>query len=345
MDPQLEILTITPQQKNHIYQATQRMGFPFVFNSGERGEPLEKIIPDVQALMMKTLDDSGFNIDLSEIVEGKKEIALLKNFPTGITPGTPKLGPGEGYTWQPKGILPTFLMLGLAGKMGIGLSKFTMFAVPPYKVEGGVSRPEIVHTDSCQYNILFCLRGNEEAVTGYMSFSDILSDMPKELRDELFEVKFRVRGKPEGEFFPVFYKDEKRGRIMPYYTDSIQSSKPTTDIGMAALKFISDQRNSEKAIRLTLEQGDVLVFDNTAGVHWRDEFRTNKRIFDDAYGGSPDTTVGEKAHFSATDRFVITMFLPASKEKPIEYKPEMEDSVVKRISEIKSSQREPFILE
>lgn len=160
--------------------------------------------------------------------------------------------------------------------------------VPVHKTEyqqiSTSSKTELaLHTETAfhpykpDYVVLFCLRGDPQAVTTYANLSDILKHIRVEtkhmLKSKMFttgiDLSFRTNGE-EDQQIPVSIIGEADGMLTFTYDATVM--KPNDYLARLVLEELEDAiKKCTKEI--VLKTGDLLVIDNRKTIHGRKPFQ------------------------------------------------------------------------
>ncbi len=132
------------------------------------------------------------------------------------------------------------------------------------------------HPHRPRYLLLICLRGDPSAVTTLSSIHEVLPHLPAEVRDILFQARFRTavdesylhgRQNVLGMPMPVLSGD----RELPTMVFDADLMVGTDEAADEALQVLSHAVASLRT-GIALEAGDLLVVDNAVAVHGRSPY-------------------------------------------------------------------------
>jgi L-asparagine oxygenase len=215
---------------------------------------------------------------------------LLKGMPIGSLPATP----ATPTTHTSKDQTSEFSLLTVARRLGqpVGYEPehggdIVQNLVPVQGTEtrqvSTSSKVELMfHTEAAfhphrpRYLLLICLRGDPHAVTTLSSIHEVLPHLSPEVRDTLFQPRFRTavdesylhgRQNVLGEPMPVLSGD----RELPTMVFDADLMVGTDEAADEALQALSRAVESHRT-GVVLEPGDLLVVDNAVAVHGRSPY-------------------------------------------------------------------------
>jgi alpha-ketoglutarate-dependent taurine dioxygenase len=133
------------------------------------------------------------------------------------------------------------------------------------------------HPYKPDYVMLFCLRGDPNAVTTYANLSDVLKildpDTRKVLKKKIFttsvDISFRSNGE-EDQQIPISIVGEKDGKLtFTYDSYFVRGINEEANNALVSLRSAIKQCT----IDIVLQSGDLLVIDNNSTIHGRREFQ------------------------------------------------------------------------
>ena len=215
-------------------------------------------------------------------------IILYENLDVGYVPPTP----ATPYP-APEKIAPVFLEYAKKYGHPIGYiqeqnGQIIQNIVPVHKTEhqqiSTSSKVELaLHTETAFHPykpddvMLFCLRGDPQAITTYANFSDILKQLDKTtidiLKKEWFttgiDISFRTNGELDKQI-PIKIINEYNGILSFIYDVTV--IKGINDEAQKAL--VDTQKAIENCTQeIVLKTGDLLVIDNRKTIHGRKPFQ------------------------------------------------------------------------
>ena len=215
---------------------------------------------------------------------------LLKGMPIGDLPATP----ATPTTPTTKDRTSEFSLLTVARRLGqpVGYvpehgGDIVQNLVP---VQGSETRQVstsskvelMFHTEAAfhphrpRYLLLICLRGDPQAVTTLSSIHEVLPHLSPEVRNTLFEPRFRTavdesylhgRQNVLGEPMPVLSGDRELP-TMVFDADLMVGTDAAADEALQALSHAVEAHRTG----VVLEPGDLLVVDNAVAVHGRSPY-------------------------------------------------------------------------
>jgi L-asparagine oxygenase len=221
-------------------------------------------------------------------------IFLYENLDVGYVPPTPAT-PIVSSPQHASSKESTLVLLRHAEKYGYPIGyiqeqngQIIQNIVPVHKTEyqqiSTSSKTELaLHTETAfhpykpDYVVLFCLRGDPEAVTTYANLSDILKHISPEtkniLKSKMFttgiDLSFRTNGEEDQEI-PISIIGESDGMLTFTYDATVM--KPNGDLARSALEELEGA--IPKCIKeIVLKTGDLLVIDNRKTIHGRKPFQ------------------------------------------------------------------------
>jgi L-asparagine oxygenase len=215
---------------------------------------------------------------------------LLRGMPVGHLPATPS----TPTTPADKDHLSEFTLLSVARRLGqpVGYGPehggdIVQNIVPTQAAAdrqvSTSSKVELMfHTEAAfhpyrpRYLLLLCLRGDPNAVTTLSSVHEVLPHLPAEVRDILFEPRFRTavdesyldgRQNVLGAPMAVLTGDRQLPSIV-FDADLMVGTDEAADDALQALGHAVEALHTG----VVLESGDLLIVDNTVAVHGRSPF-------------------------------------------------------------------------
>lgn len=215
-------------------------------------------------------------------------IILYENLDVGYVPPTP----ATPYP-APEKIAPIFLEYAKKYGYPIGYiqeqnGQIIQNIVPVHKTEhqqiSTSSKVELaLHTETAfhpykpDYVMLFCLRGDPQAVTTYADLSDILKHIAPETKHMLklkmfttgIDLSFRTNGEEDKEI-PISIIQKVDGRLTLTYDATVM--KAHDFLGQEVLEELENaiQKCTKEIV---LKTGDLLVIDNRRTIHGRKPFQ------------------------------------------------------------------------
>ena len=221
-------------------------------------------------------------------------IFLYENLDVGYVPPTPAT-PIVSSPQHASSKESTLVLLRHAEKYGYPIGyiqeqngQIIQNIVPVHKTEyqqiSTSSKTELaLHTETAfhpykpDYVVLFCLRGDPQAVTTYANLSDILKHISPEtkniLKSKMFttgiDLSFRTNGE-EDQQIPTSIIGEADGMLTFTYDATVM--KPNDYLARLVLEEL--ELAIQKSIKeIVLKTGDLLVIDNRKTIHGRKPFQ------------------------------------------------------------------------
>jgi L-asparagine oxygenase len=221
-------------------------------------------------------------------------IILFKNLDIGFVPKTPAT-PFSNSIKEASSDKSSMIFLEYAHKFGYPVSyiqeqkgQLVQNILPVHKTEtqqiSTSSKVELaLHTETAfhpykpDYVLLFCLRGDPNAVTTYANVDDIvkkldlwvIATLSKKWFTTNIDISFRTKGQKDKNIpISVLEKTEDGYNFIYDYT----FVKANDELGRAALEKLHEAV-SECIQEVVLETGDLLVIDNNKTIHGRKPFQ------------------------------------------------------------------------
>jgi len=221
-------------------------------------------------------------------------IILFKNLDIGFVPKTPAT-PFPNLIKEASSDKSSMIFLEYAHKFGYPVSymqeqkgQLVQNILPVHKTEtqqiSTSSKVELaLHTETAfhpykpDYVLLFCLRGDPNAVTTYANVDDIvkkldlwvIATLSKKWFTTNIDISFRTKGQKDKNIpISVLEKTEDGYNFIYDYT----FVKANDELGRAALEKLHEAV-SECIQEVVLETGDLLVIDNNKTIHGRKPFQ------------------------------------------------------------------------
>jgi L-asparagine oxygenase len=221
-------------------------------------------------------------------------IILFKNLDIGFVPKTPAT-PFPNSIKEASSDKSSMIFLEYAHKFGYPVSymqeqngQLVQNILPVHKTEtqqiSTSSKVELaLHTETAfhpykpDYVLLFCLRGDPNAVTTYANVDDIvkkldlwvIATLSKKWFTTNIDISFRTKGQKDKNIpISVLEKTEDGYNFIYDYT----FVKANDELGRAALEKLHEAV-SECIQEVVLETGDLLVIDNNKTIHGRKPFQ------------------------------------------------------------------------
>lgn len=163
----------------------------------------------------------------------------------------------------------------------------------------------LFHTDASfhplapDFVVITCLRADSErvAVTSFTSLDDVLASLPPRQREVLAQPRFLAEG-VEYDYDRVGVRGNRSPRVplvrgtpeRPFIAYDQDIHRPLDEEAAEALRAM-DEALEAHAVRVRLEAGDVVLFDNRRCIHKRSPFQ---------------------AHYDGTDRWCLLTYVSAS---------------------------------
>jgi len=145
------------------------------------------------------------------------------------------------------------------------------------KVELEMHTETAFHPYKPDYVMLFCLRGDPNAVTTYANLFEILKTLEpntrKVLKKKIFttnvDISFRLNGEQDQQI-PISIVGEKDGKLtLTYDSYYVRGINEEANNALVSLRSAIKQCT----IDIVLQSGDLLVIDNNNTIHGRREFQ------------------------------------------------------------------------